>query len=420
MIETITLLPGVTLRCHRDDRFKQGCLSLQFIRPMGQEASMNALLPAIWLRGTKQHPDLRAITLRLDDLYGASVSALVRRVGDYQTTGLYCGFMEDRFAMDGDEILAPMVSFLRELLFEPVLEDGGFCREFVEGEKKNLISTLETERNDKRAYAAGQLLRNMCREDTFGIPRLGKIDWVKKIDAVSLYQHHQRVLQESAVEIFYVGSQEAGKVARLLQPLFAGMERSWKATPRQEALRDAGGVDKTEKMDTKQSQLCLGFVTPITIGDPRFAAMQVLNNLFGGGMTSKLFMNVREKMSLCYSVGSGYYGTKGIVTVSAGIDARQEAVARQEILAQLGACQTGEITREELAAAKEAVLSGLRGVHDSPGAIEGYYSTGALSGLGMTPEQYRDQIEKVTMEDVVAAAGTLKMHTRYFLEGVGA
>ena len=420
MIETIQLLPGVTLRCHRDDRFKQGCLSLQLVRPMGEEASKNALLPAVWLRGTKNYPDLRAITMHLDDLYGASVGAMVRRVGDYQTTGVYCGFIEDRFAMDGDAILAPMASFLRELLLEPVLEGQAFCREFVESEKKNLISTIETEKNDKRAYAAGQLLRNMCREDTFGIPRLGTVSWVKEIDGENLYQHHRKILRESTVELFYVGSQPAETVASLLRPIFDSLERDWSELPEQKAFCSAGGGDSTEKMDTKQSQLCLGFVTPVTIGDPRFAAMQVLNTLFGGGMTSKLFMNVRERLSLCYSVGSGYYGTKGIITVNAGIDARQEGIARQEILRQLLACQSGDITKEELSAAKEAVLSGLRGVHDSPGAIEGYYATGSLSGLGMTPEQYREKIEKVTMEDVVAAAGTIKLHTRYFLEGVGA
>ena len=381
---------------------------------------MNALLPAVWLRGTVKHPDLRSITLRLDDLYGASVSALVRRIGDYQTTGLYCGFMEDRFAMDGDEILVPMIAFLRELLLEPVLEDGGFCREFVEGEKKNLISTLETERNDKRAYAAAQLLRNMCREDSFGIPRLGKVEWVKEIDGGSLYRHHQKVLKESTVALFYVGSQSADTVAELLRPLFAGVEREWKPLPGQRALQNTGNCDKTEKMDTKQSQLCLGFVTPITIGSPEFAAMQVMNTLFGAGMTSKLFMNVREKLSLCYSVGSAYYGSKGIITVNAGIDAAQEGVARQEILRQLLACQSGDITEAELAAAKEAVLSGLRGVHDSPGGIEGYYSTGALSGLSMTPAEYREKIEAVTLEAVVAAAGTLQLNTRSFLEGVGA
>ena len=122
MIELIELLPGVELRCCRDGRFKQGCLSFQFVRPMDKaEAARNALLPSVLLRGTNAHPTLRAITEHLDTLYGASVSTLVRRVGDYQTTGLYCGFMDDRFALPGDRVLAPMVAFLGELLLDSPL-----------------------------------------------------------------------------------------------------------------------------------------------------------------------------------------------------------------------------------------------------------------------------------------------------------
>ena len=117
MITTIELMSGVTLRCFADNRFKQGCLSFATIRPMcAEEAALNALIPAVLLRGTEKHPDLRTITLRLDDLYGASLGTQVRRVGDYQTTGLYCGFLEDRYALPGDQILAPMVDFLREVL----------------------------------------------------------------------------------------------------------------------------------------------------------------------------------------------------------------------------------------------------------------------------------------------------------------
>ena len=106
MIETISLLPEVTLRACRDSRFKQGCLSFQLVRPMcREEAALNALLPSVLLRGTRWCPDLRAITERLDELYGAAVSPLVRRVGDYQTTGLCCGFMDDRFALPGDAVM---------------------------------------------------------------------------------------------------------------------------------------------------------------------------------------------------------------------------------------------------------------------------------------------------------------------------
>ena len=191
MITTLSLCPGVTLRCCRDLRFKQGALSIQFLRPMtAEEAPLNALLPAVLLRGSREYPDLRAITLKLDDLYGASVSALVRRIGDCQTTGFYSAFLEDRFALSGDRILAPMTEFLGQLLLEPLTEAGAFRRDFVESEKKNLISTIESELNDKRAYAAGQLLRTMCREDSFGVPRLGDKKRVAEITPQSLYEHY--------------------------------------------------------------------------------------------------------------------------------------------------------------------------------------------------------------------------------------
>jgi len=145
--------------------------------------------------------------------------------------------------------------------------------------------------------------------------------------------------------------------------------------------------------------------------------MQVLNTLFGGGMTSKLFQNVREKLSLCYSVGSSYHGSKGLVTVAAGIDFDKETAAREEILRQLAACQEGHISHTELTAAREALLSALRASLDSPGAIEGYYSTAAISGSGRELEAYMAAVEAVTMEQVVQAAKSLRLHTVFFLKG---
>ena len=418
MIETIELLPGVTLRCFRDTRFKQGCLSVQLVRPMcRQEAYKNAMVSAVLLRGTRKHPDLRAITQRLDELYGAAVSTLVRRVGDYQTVGLYCSFMDDRFALPGDAVLAPLVEFLREILLDSPLENGGFLPAFVEGEKKNLISTIEAQRNDKRAYAMAQLLKIMCREDSFGLPRLGEVEEVATVTPEDLYAHYQKILKESPVHLFYVGSAAAQTVADLLRPLFAGLDRQVQTMEPQTPFRSCVGEDAVEVMDVTQGKLCMGFTTPITNRTPEFPAMQVMNTLFGAGMTSKLFVNIRERLSLCYSVGSSYYGTKGIATVSAGIDFDKEQQTREEVMQQLQACKDGQITQEELTAAKEALLSSLRATHDAPSSIEGYYATAALSGMGMNPDQYMAAVEAVTKEQVVAAANTLQLHSTYFLKG---
>lgn len=419
MIQTIQVLPGVTLRCFPAERFKQACLSFQFLRPMNrEEAALNALIPAVLLRGTKKRPDLRAITLHLDDLYGASVGALVRRLGDYQTMGLYCGFIEDRYALSGDQILEPMLDFLEELLLGPVLENGGFSREFVESEKRNLITTIESERNDKRAYAAAQMLKNMCRADSFGISRLGETEQAEKIDAVGAWEHYQKVLRKSPAEIFYVGSAEPKLVADKLKKIFSRIQREPVVLPAQTAFQDAGGGDYVETMEISQAKLVMGFVTPITNQSADFAAMQVLNSLFGAGMTSKLFVHVREKMSLCYSIGSGYYSSKGIMTVSAGIDADKQELVTEQILKQLDACRQGEITPEELTAAKEAILSGLRGIYDSPGSIEGYETTAAIGGLPLSVEEYYQAVEAVTAEQVAKVAQTVQKHTTFFLKGV--
>lgn len=421
MTQSFSLGPGIRLRCIPDSRFKQGCLSLQLVRSMcRQEASLNALLPAVLLRGTREYPDLRAITLHLDDLYGASVGTLVRRVGDYQTTGLYCGFMEDRFAMEGDAILAPMLEFVRQLLLEPVLEEGCFREDFVESEKKNLIATIESQLNDKRAYAMEKMIRAMCREDSFGIPRLGEIADVEAITPKTLYDHYRKILRESRVELLYVGSAPQEQVAALLKAIFDQIDRNYVNLPAQTPLAVGPESDTAMELDVSQGKLCMGLVSPVTIRDREFVPMQLLNSIFGGGMTSKLFMEIRERQSLCYAIGSGFHGSKGLMTVSAGIDSGMKEAVQQGILAQLEACCKGEITEAELTAAKESLRSSLLATQDSPGALEGYYATAALSGLPLTPDAYIQAVEAATMEQVVAAANTLKPHTVFFLKEVEA
>jgi len=418
MIKTIELFPGVTLRCCRDNRFKQGILSLQFLRPMcREEAALNALLPAVLLRGTKTCPDMRSITLRLDDLYGASVGALVRRIGDIQATGLSCGFIDDRFALEGDAIFAPMMAFLEEILLDPVTENDCFLDAYVQTEKQNLIWAIEAQRNDKRSYANNQMLKIMCRDDSYGIPRLGEIEDVEAITSQRLYAHYRKILQESPIHVFYVGSADPETVAETLRPMLGKLAKHPIVLPKQTGFAPVAFSEHEEVLDVAQGKLCLGYATPINLRHPEYAAIQVCNTILGAGMTSKLFMQVREKMSLCYDIGSGFHGSKGIMLVAAGIEFEKKEIVQPEILHQLQLICDGSVSSEELTAAKEALLSNLRSTHDSPGAIEGYYASAALSGIGMTPAEFMEAIEKVSIQNVADAAKTLQLQTVYFLRG---
>ena len=416
MIDVIRLSDRATLRVFRDDRFKQGCLSVQFVRPMDrQEAALSALLPNVLLRGTEFAPDIRAITLRLDDLYGASVGPLSRRAGDYQLSGLFCGFIEDKYALNGDEIFAPMVEFLRELLFMPRLEKGVFPEAVVESEKKNLIAAIESRFNDKRAYAADMLMRHMCKTDSYGIPRLGDKKTVAAITAEDLYRHYEKLLRESPVEMFYVGSQEAEAVAQKLSALFPDARPL--PLPPQTGFHDAEGGFVEETMAVSQARLSIGYCTPITQRTQQYAAMHLCSAVLGGGMTGKLFAKIREQMSLCYDIGAVYYSSKGIMTVSAGIDSSKRELVEAEVEKQLAAICRGEITASEMESARQLLLSALSAVNDTPGNIEGYYAVQAVTGGLLSREAYMEAVAACTPEEVAEAAKTLRKHTVYFLKG---
>ena len=419
MIHTTEIFPGITLYHFPDSRFKQSCLSLQMVRLITkEEAAMNALLPAVLLRGCESAPDIRSITLKLDDLYGASIGAQVRRIGDYQLTGMYGSFIGDRYAMESEGLLTPVVEFMRSLLLEPLTENGGFRKDFVDGEKKNLIAAIQSQMNNKRAYASAQLLKDLCANDPFGLPRLGYEEDVAAIDPVTLYSHYRKILKESRIDLFYVGEQDPQIVADAVKTIFAGVDRDYVNLPAQTPFQGGKEGKRVETMEVAQGKLCMGFTTPINMKHPRYHAMRVFNTLFGGGMTCKLFQNIREKQSLCYDIGSGYYATKGLMTVSAGIDCDKDELVQELILGQLQDCCDGNITEEEMTSAKEALISSLQGVHDSPSAIEGYYLTGLLSGSPETPDDYIAGIRAVTKEDVMEAAKAVQLRCVYFLKGV--
>lgn len=419
MIESLQLQPGIFLRGCTDTRFKTNCLSLQLVRPMcRQEAAANALISAVLLRGTENYPDIRDITRHLDDLYGATVGSLVRRVGDYQTTGFYCSFTQDRYALGGDKILQPVITFLQELLLHPKLENSVFSHSFTQGEKRNLLSAMEAQKNDKRVYAANQLMKYMCAQDSGGIPRLGEPEQVRQLEPAGLYDHYQKILRESRIDIFYVGACPLEEIAGLIGPIFEKIDRNYVSLPGQTPFCDGGKTRNWEQMDVTQGKLQMGFVTPSTVNTPDFVPMQVLNTVFGSGMTSKLFMNIREKQSLCYDIGSSYHGGKGILTVGAGMDCQMVEKVEQEILKELESCRQGNITPQELKSAQKSLLSSLREIHDTPSSIENYYSTGALSGMDLSIAEYMHQVEQVTVAKLAEMAGKVQLHSVFMLKGV--
>ena len=415
------ILPGVYLTAVQSDKFKTGCFSLNLLRPMKkEEAAANALIPSVLLRGSETCPDIASISAKLDELYGASIGTLVRKKGEVQLVGFYCDYVQDEYV--DEPVFAPVMAFLAELLLNPRLENGAFPEAVVDSEKLNLENAMLSRINDKRTYAASQLIRTMCAGQPYGIPRIGDPDDLTEITAKSLYAHYRDLLATSRVELFYMGSLSPAAVTKVLQTVLAELPRAEVFVPvgTTPAPQARPVQEKTERLDVTQGKLSLGFFTDITAKDPRYPALVLAATVFGGGATSKLFTNVREKMSLCYYASASFEKFKGVLSVSSGVEFSKLETAKTEILRQLEACKAGDITDDELESARGYLVSDLKIAMDSPGRLDDYYMGQILLEQDGTMEDLASAIARVTKQEAAEAIQALWLDTIYALEGVTA
>lgn len=418
MTTNILIAPGVTLRALQTDKFKTGCFSINFLRQHNKEnAALDALLPSVLLRGTEKYPDMQQISSRLDDLYGSTFGTLVRCKGEAKLFGFYADFLEDCF-VPGGGIFQGILEFLDQILHHPYTENGCFSPRYVEGEKRNLINAIEAAINNKRSYAVHRLLHHMCQGEDYAIPRLGTVEDVEVITPETLWDHYRDTLRNCSIEIFYGGRLSPQEAAEAFAPIFAHRQDApWapthtKIVPVAKELREIA-----ETANITQGKLVFGLRIAMEPSDPGYVALSLLNAVLGGGMTSKLFLNVREKRSLCYYASSTYNRYKSIMFISAGIALENYDIAKEAILAELEACQKGHITAEELESARTQLLSALRSAMDAPNRLDDFFVGQALVA---TPDilTQMEMIQGLTVEDLVSVSNKLSLDTIYFLKGV--
>ena len=397
-------------------KFKTGYLSAQFITPLRAEtAGANALLPAVLHRGTVRCPDMEQLSAAMDRLYGAQIDYTVRKKGERQCVGFVASVIDDAFAPHGQRLLEPTAELLGELLLDPVTRGGRFLSEYVDSEKANLIDAIRAVRNDKRDWADLRLMQEMCVGEPYGVRRLGDEESVAKINNRKLYQHSQELMSSSRLELYYCGSADERRVTEALLHAFATLPRSVVEPLPQMRFYDAPSQPRvvTETMDVTQGKLSMGF----RCGSRDVPAMIMANLLFGGSSNSKLFLNVREKLSLCYYASSSYARSKGILTVSSGIETKDYDRALEEILRQLKAVQEGEWEDWEIPGARSTILSSLAALPDGQGAMENWFLGQNATDQTETPEELAAQLREVTPERIRAAAQTITLDTVYFLKG---
>lgn len=416
------LAEGVELICVSTEKFKTGTLSVSFLAPLRKEtATANALLLDVLYRGSEKYPDIEAVSAAEDELYGLALYPSVRQRGEAQCMSLVSSFIDDSFALDGTPVLEGAAEFMGEILLHPATEDGVFRRDYVESEGKNLADLIRSQVNDKRGWAIRRLSEVMCEGEPYALDKYGFAGEAEKMDPGALWARYQALLRGARIVFCYVGAAAPERVERAVGGAFGRLltPRSGQALAHTVLAGPKGDVrEQTDPMDVAQGKLALGLrCGGIDLHSPEYPALLVCNAVYGGTPTAKLFMNVREKLSLCYFASSMVNKYKGIMVVCSGVEFANFQVAKAEILAQLDKMRAGDFTDEELRAGRQALSSGYRALLDSQGQIEDFWFSQAVAGAEETPEELCARVEGVAREQVTACAQKLALDTVYYLTG---
>lgn len=415
----ITLQNGGVLIYIATERFKSELLSLTFTVPLLPEAAQqNAMVQALSRRGTARYPSQLLISRHLDDLYSTAIGTGNRRTGDMQTLSFTADFLGARFVGGGMGLLPEAARMLEELLYHPYFDEtGAYHAPFVESEKQVLSDAIAARINAPRSYARMRCRELLCAGEPYALSVIGEADTVAAMTPQTLAARHGALVAAAAPVFCYVGATPAAEVSALLSAVFDREFADPLPVKTDFHAHSGAPVTATEEMPLAQGKLSLGFRTALTEKDALSPALVVMNEIFGGSPASKLFLNVRERRSLCYHCSSTLDIYKGVLFADCGMRASNRAVAEEAMLAEFAALARGEISETELDAAKRSLENAYRQSHDSPAALSRFHTGRMLVGKPECVDTWREAISRVGRDEVVAAAETVAHGATFFLAG---
>lgn len=404
----LTLIPG--------SKFKTNLISVYIQRKLDRnEVTKNALLPGILKSGCNKYKTLGQLTDREEELYGSYLHAGASKRGESQVLGFSILSVNEKYL--DEKILGQCIEFLNEIINNPLVIDGGFNEEYLNIEKEILKDSIMSIINDKGNYAMKRTNEIMFEGEPYSINGKGYIEDLDTIDRVGLYEHYKEVLKTSPIEIMIEGEFEETEVVELIKEKFQFDRGNIIDIPKEEYYKEVDKVKEVkETMDIAQGKLVMGYRCNVDyLDEEKYYSLLLGSRILGGGADSKLFINVREKESLCYTIYSTIQKSKSTMMVCSGIEAQNYEKTVNLVKEQVQKLKDGDITESEISNAKIAFINSLNSLNDEIGRISDFYFSQSISKNKSDLDQIKNMINKSTKEDIVEAVKNIELDTIYFL-----
>jgi len=413
---TYRMSNGIELKTMKTDKFKTVTLELFIHHNLGPDAAWLALLPQVLLQGTQDYPTMQSIGKHLDNLYGAELTKSMAKKGERQLLNLRLELADAKHLGADEPVWEEGLRLLAEVLLRPKLTDGVFVGRYVEQEKQNLVQQIRSLINDKRLYAVKRCVEEMCRDERYHFYQYGTEDGLDRISAADLYAFYRRTIVANPITLYVVGDVDEAAVAAAAEKHFDYQRTQAVAMLPTEVITAPARQDTVvETEPVSQGKLVIGYRTGTSVVDEDYVPLLVYNSVLGGGGNSKLFLNVREKASLAYYASSQLEIVKGLLFISAGIEAGNFQQAVEIIDRQVIDIQNGKVSDDELNHSKRLLVQSLQKTGDVPDGLINFALLDDITGKPRSLAEIMAAIERIKVDDIVRVGSRVKKDLTYFL-----
>jgi len=400
-----------------DNKFKTNRISINLITNIDENtATEYALLSFVLCRGNKNYPKYIDFTKKLNDLYGADFNCSIDKVSGKHILSMSISAIDSKFSLYSEDIVAEATNFLLDTLLEPNFNENHFIGDVIKIEKSKLKEAIESVLNDKREYTRKKAKSLLFKGSKLAISKYGDINRIDKITKESLTKAYYNLLNTSKIELTFIGCGDFNSALKVCTSRLKDIESTVVIDDVRMDFSTFNTINKSEELDITQSKISILYTGFNGDGIERVSIMRMANAIFGGSPFSKLFVNVREKKSLCYYCDSFYDRTTGVMSVDCGVNPENIQVAIDTINEQLRDIKNGEITDKEVNEAKLLIINAFNSMKDRLSSIEGFYLGQILTGKYYTIDEHINYIKNVTNKDVIDAFSNCELKVIYTLK----
>ncbi|HFR3770698.1 TPA: M16 family metallopeptidase [Streptococcus suis] len=413
------LQEGVELHFIESDKFTTNRIRVRFAAEMSEQTVAGRVLVANLLEmGNQDYPSAQRLRMRLAELYGAHFSTSVSKRGRVHFVDLTISYINPHYLPEQEDITGEIIDFLEACLFKPLKNGSAFKEDVFAVEKNNLLSFLETEVEDNFYHADVEMSKLYYEDEAVQIPRVGRIDLVEQVTAETAFKTYSNMLRLDKIDIFVLGQVDQA----LVQEKFSSFSFKYRNPKLELEYQQAYSKvtrERVERKEARQSILELAYHLQVVYNDVNYPALLVFNGLLGAFSHSKLFMNVREKESLAYTIGSQISIFSGMLKIYAGINRQDKLKAIKLIRQQVMALKQGKFTEDDLNLTKNMLVHSATLAQDRQNnLLEQVYNQVTMGQRNVTWGEWIEAINKVSREDILRVGQLVRLQAVYFMEGI--